>query len=138
RVIDISNENVKDWSNNPDSMLSNTIYKLKNSAEKKINDLIYFQRLTEKRLTEFATKSKLLGKIPNEKITIRLKDNTQIISKPYTFPYKIYQAVDEEIKTLLKNNIIKKNNSEFCSPAFPIKKKNGKVRLVVDYRKLNS
>lgn len=38
---------------------------------------------------------------------------------------------------MLKRNIITESKSNFASPAFPIKKRDGSIRLVVDYRKLN-
>ncbi|KAG0438621.1 Transposon Ty3-I Gag-Pol polyprotein [Dictyocoela muelleri] len=38
----------------------------------------------------------------------------------------------------MKNKIIEEKNSEIISSAFVIKKRNGKIRLVVDYRNLNS
>ncbi len=34
--------------------------------------------------------------------------------------------------------VIRESSSQFVSPAFPIFKKNGNVRIVVDYRHLNS
>ncbi len=37
----------------------------------------------------------------------------------------------------MKLNIIKKSTSDFTSAAFPILKRNGEIRLVVDYRNLN-
>lgn len=43
----------------------------------------------------------------------------------------------EEIARLLKEGIIRKSNPSFASPCFPIVKKNGKIRLIVDYRELN-
>ncbi|KAG0420675.1 Retrovirus-related Pol polyprotein from transposon 17.6 [Dictyocoela roeselum] len=46
--------------------------------------------------------------------------------------------VAEYLKTLSENDIIEEKDSTFISPAFIIKKKNRKLRLVVDYRYLNS
>lgn len=41
------------------------------------------------------------------------------------------------IKNLLMDGIIQESSSSFCSPAFPILKRNGDIRLVLDCRKLN-
>lgn len=46
--------------------------------------------------------------------------------------------MQKEIERLLKEGIIRKAKcTEFASPAFPIVKKNGDIRLVVDYREIN-
>ncbi|KAG0416525.1 Retrovirus-related Pol polyprotein from transposon 17.6, partial [Dictyocoela roeselum] len=45
--------------------------------------------------------------------------------------------VENHINELINNGIITVRNSEIVSPAFVIKKKNDKIRLVVDYRELN-
>ncbi|KAG0442502.1 Retrovirus-related Pol polyprotein from transposon gypsy [Dictyocoela muelleri] len=42
-----------------------------------------------------------------------------------------------EINNLVSLNIIRASKSPYSSPAFPIIKRNGKIRLVIDYRKLN-
>jgi hypothetical protein len=49
----------------------------------------------------------------------------------------MFQATKEEITRLKGLGIIRDSNSVYASPAFPIKKKNGEIRLVVDYRLLN-
>jgi hypothetical protein len=45
--------------------------------------------------------------------------------------------VKKEIEKLESLNIIRKSTSTYASPAFPIFKKNGTIRIVVDYRGLN-
>lgn len=49
----------------------------------------------------------------------------------------MYYAVREEIKRLLDLDVIQESNSMFVTPAFLIVKRNGTVRLAVDYHKLN-
>lgn len=68
---------------------------------------------------------------------IPLITNQPIFCKPFQTPLKLKTKLQLEIRRLLDNNIIKPSNSYFASPAFPILKPNGEVRLVVDYRKLN-
>lgn len=55
----------------------------------------------------------------------------------YRVPYSLVPAVKEHIEKLIKLKIIRKSNSSVSSPAFVIRKKNGDIRLVTDYRKLN-
>lgn len=64
--------------------------------------------------------------------------NTQPINiKPYPIPHALREETRKENAKLLRLQIIKESKSPYCSPAFPIHKKNGKIRLVIDYRKLN-
>ena len=44
----------------------------------------------------------------------------------------------EELDTLLEKNIITKSTSPWSSPIIPVKKPNGKIRICVDYRKVNA
>ncbi|KAG0420219.1 Retrovirus-related Pol polyprotein from transposon opus, partial [Dictyocoela roeselum] len=53
-------------------------------------------------------------------------------------PINMREQTKGEIKRLLELNIIQKSDSPFNSPALPILKNNGTVRLVIDYRKINA
>lgn len=55
----------------------------------------------------------------------------------YTVPFKYEKQAKIEIKRLMKEGIIEKSFSHIVSPAFFIEKKNGDLRLVVDYREVN-
>ncbi|KAG0430417.1 Retrovirus-related Pol polyprotein from transposon 17.6 [Dictyocoela muelleri] len=78
-----------------------------------------------------------IGTIPNYEHTIRLTKDTIICRKPYRVPISLEEPVKIEIEKLMRLNIIRKSQSPFTSPAFPIKKRNGKISIVVDYRELN-
>ncbi|KAG0442508.1 Transposon Tf2-9 polyprotein [Dictyocoela muelleri] len=99
----------------------------KENYELKINNMI----------KKFESTNIKLGKIPSHKFKINLKENKIINRKPYPLPYKYYEGVKSEIKNLLKQGIIRHSTSEYSSPAFPIIKRNGDIRLVVDFRYLN-
>ncbi|KAG0441617.1 Retrovirus-related Pol polyprotein from transposon 17.6 [Dictyocoela muelleri] len=62
----------------------------------------------------------------------------KIRPKEYPIPVGIKSEVNEHLEQLKMQNIIEERNSKYISPAFVIKKKNGKLRLVVDYRNLNT
>lgn len=55
----------------------------------------------------------------------------------YRLGKPIEDKAEEEIKKLLKNGIIRKSSSPWCSPIVVVPKKDNKVRLCVDYRALN-
>lgn len=69
---------------------------------------------------------------------IILNDEKPIYLSPYQTPFRLQQELTDEINHLLELGIITKSKSQFVSPAFIIPKKDRKVRLVVDYRKINS
>ena len=52
-------------------------------------------------------------------------------------PIAFEQAVDEKIDKMLEGGIIKRSNSPWNFPLVIVRKKNGDIRLCVDYRKLN-
>ena len=49
-----------------------------------------------------------------------------------------YLDVRRHLKELMEKDIIRPSESQFASPIVVVRKKNGDVRLCVDYRKLNS
>lgn len=71
--------------------------------------------------------------------SINLKcDAKPFISKSYKVPHKLESEMNLQIEEMVKNNIIRKSSSAWRSPSFFVKKKNGKWRFVIDFRKLNS
>ncbi|KAG0441141.1 Retrovirus-related Pol polyprotein from transposon gypsy [Dictyocoela muelleri] len=78
-----------------------------------------------------------IGLIPDVEHEIRLKGNEVVEMRPFRISLGLKQKVEDEIQKLLKDGIIQKSKSPYASAAFPILKKNGKIRIVVDYRALN-
>ena len=70
--------------------------------------------------------------------SIKLISEKPISQKAYAIPLKLQQQVKDEVKRLLEMKLIRKSQSNFASPAFPLVKRDGSIRLVVDYRKLNA
>ncbi|KAG0435873.1 Transposon Tf2-6 polyprotein, partial [Dictyocoela muelleri] len=99
---------------------------------------IHYKKDIENLISTFSSKNIKLGKIPNCKFKITLKEPKIIKKRPYQIPYKYYDLVKKEIKSLIDQGIIKHSNSDYSSPAFPIVKRNGEIRLVVDFRALNN
>lgn len=70
---------------------------------------------------------------------IQIKSDTTPI---YCRQYKVAKAEREEIRNIVKEwkdaGIVRKTTSPYASPVLLVKKKNGKSRLVVDYRKVNA
>ncbi|CAM4846078.1 unnamed protein product [Rotaria magnacalcarata] len=61
-----------------------------------------------------------------------------IQSFPYRRSAKETEIINEQVKEMLKNRIIRPSSSPWASPVVTVKKKEGSPRFCVDYRRLNS
>ncbi|KAL5251697.1 hypothetical protein ACHWQZ_G014742 [Mnemiopsis leidyi] len=68
---------------------------------------------------------------------IPLIDTTPVRCPYRRVPFHLFKDLEQEIQSLLDANIIEYSDSEYSSPAILLKNKNGKQRLIVDYRILN-
>ena len=75
------------------------------------------------------------GKTNKATHKIRTLDTIPIRQKPYRIPQTYKEKVMEELE---ENEIIEKSESEWAPPMVIVKKKDGGVRLCVDYRRLNA
>ena len=57
---------------------------------------------------------------------------------PYRLPQAYRESVQKEIQEMLEQDIIEPSSSEWAAPIILVKKKDGSLRLCVDYRRLNS
>lgn len=69
---------------------------------------------------------------------IPLLDNTPIRQRYRRIPPSEYEMAKEHINQLLGAQVIRESCSPFASPIVLVKKKDGSLRLCVDYRQLNS
>ena len=60
-----------------------------------------------------------------------------VVRKPYRPPLNLKPSIDREIDQLLKLGIIQPSTSPWSSPVIPVPKKDGSVRLCVDFRWVN-
>ena len=68
---------------------------------------------------------------------IKLTDGPVIKERPRPIPARDFEDARQHIQALLDANIIKPSNSPYASPIVLVRKKSGKLRLCVDYRKIN-
>ena len=86
----------------------------------------------------FSKKKNDIGFIPDFKMQINLTDNIPI-SEPYRrIPRLLYDEVKAHINDLLANGWIRQSQSSYSSPMVCVRKKDGSLRLCIDYRKLNA
>ena len=97
-----------------------------------------FEQLMRKNKDIFAKDRDDLGKTGLVKHTIDTGDAKPIKQRAYQTSQKEKQVINEEVKRMLKQGIIRKSNSPWTSPVVLVRKKDGKYRFCIDYRKLNS
>lgn len=68
---------------------------------------------------------------------IRLSDPTPFKQRLRPIHPSDYEAVRLHLKELQDANVIRESESPFASPIVVVKKKNGDIKLCIDYRKLN-
>lgn len=70
-------------------------------------------------------------------LAISLKHDQPISYRPRRLSYSDKQKLQEILNNLLKEDIIRPSDSPYASPIVLVHKKNGELRLCVDYRELN-
>ncbi len=72
------------------------------------------------------------------KCNIVLSDNYQVVNiPPRMIPIHIRPRVEAEINKLLKAGIIVPSDEEWSSLIVPVRKKDGSIRLCINYRAVN-
>lgn len=70
---------------------------------------------------------------------INLEDYSKPIHKAYrSIPKQLYQEVTEYLNDLISNKWVRKSYSSYSSPMVCVRKKDGSLRLCIDYRELNN
>ena len=72
-----------------------------------------------------------------EEHAITLNTTTAIVRKSYPVPFAKVTDIETEVKKMMTIGIIEPSKSPFCSPLLLIKKADGSLRPVVDFRLLN-
>ncbi|RUS71780.1 hypothetical protein EGW08_020463 [Elysia chlorotica] len=82
------------------------------------------------------------GLVNTTPVKIMLKDDAQPynVVTPRRVPFPLQQSVKQELDKLEKAGIIQKTTipTDWCAPMVPVRKKNGQIRICVDYKQLNT
>jgi hypothetical protein len=68
---------------------------------------------------------------------IKLTDDTPIYQRPRRFPGPVADEIERQCQELNSLDIIEPSISPWSAPVVPIRKKDGTIRLCIDYRQLN-
>ena len=86
----------------------------------------------------FSVSDSDVGRLSVPEHHIVLYDDTPISQKPRRFPEPVTAEIERQCKELQLLDIIEPSTSEWSAPVVPIRKKDGTLRLCVDYRRLNA
>jgi hypothetical protein len=78
-----------------------------------------------------------IGRVNTRPHHIDLYDYTPIYQRPRRFPAPVAHEIEQQCIGLQNLGIIEESASPWSSPVVPIRKKDGTIRLCVDYRALN-
>ena len=95
-------------------------------------------KLLKKYKRVFAEHEYDLGQTSLVKHTIPLTDEQPIKQRPYRTPYALQEKVKAQVKEMADHGIIRRSASPWTSPVVMVKKKDGKMRFCIDFRRLNS
>ncbi|XP_061817764.1 uncharacterized protein [Nerophis lumbriciformis] len=95
------------------------------------------KQLLQEEAGAFARDDNDMGCIKSLEMSIALKDNTPVQKSYASIPKPLYKEVKEYIEDLLAKGWIVKSKSPYSAPVICVRKKDGTLRLCIDYRLLN-
>jgi hypothetical protein len=101
------------------------------------------QRILDELLKEnddlFADDMTQMGRITIEEHRIPLKNENMhpIARPPYRHRLPIKEFIEKEVEEMLKAGVIEESTSSWSFPIVVVEKKNGKLRLCINYKELN-
>ena len=95
------------------------------------------QKKLKEEAASFARNQDDIGRIKHLQMDIDLPDSTPVQRNYESIPRPLYQEVKKYIEDLLNKQFITKSRWSYSSPMVCVRKKDGTLRLCVDYRELN-
>ena len=111
---------------------------LDDNVELSREEQIRFMRMIYANQNVFSLHEEDLGFCNQLEHKIEVQDPKPIYLPHRTVPYHLKEQVNDCLQHWLKQGIIRPSHSPYASQIVIVKKKDGKVRVCVDYRKLNN
>ncbi|KAL6461004.1 hypothetical protein MHYP_G00309700 [Metynnis hypsauchen] len=95
------------------------------------------RKMLREECSAFARSDNDIGSINKLQLDISLKD-TEPVAKAYlSVPRSLYKEMKDYLHDLIAQGWVTKSNSPYASPVVCVRKKDGTLRLCIDYRELN-
>ena len=101
------------------------------------NEQLIVREMLRQEAGAFARNDDDVGCVENLELEIQLKDNEPVQKNYISIPKPLYGEVKEYLEDLINRNWICKSRSAYSSPMVCVRKKDGSLRLCIDYRELN-
>ena len=88
--------------------------------------------------SSFAKRDSDVGCTTDLQLEINLTDMKPVQKKHTSIPRPLFPEVKQYIEDLLNKQWIKKSKSNYSSPVVAVRKRDGDLRLCVDFRELNN
>ncbi len=85
----------------------------------------------------FAKSDDDVGNVPDLELEINLKDDTPVRKTYMSIPPPLHKEVKDYVTDLIRKGWISKSSSSYSSPVVCVRKRDGSLRLCVDYRQIN-
>ena len=96
-----------------------------------------FDQLVKENYDVFSAKGEPTGQCGLTELRIKTR-GAPICQKAYRTPLTKRKLIDDAIREMLEDGVIRPSSSPWASPVTLVPKKDGSIRFCVDYRKLNS
>jgi hypothetical protein len=100
-------------------------------------DTHLFVELLQKNVHAFSQDPYDLGRCNVFEASIRTGTSDPIYSPPYRLPIHLRDSLAKELQSMVERDMITPSKSPWASPMLYVPKGEGKMRLVVDFRKIN-
>lgn len=95
------------------------------------------RKMLREECSSFSRSDDDIGCIDSLKMTISLKDTAPVARSYLSVPKPLYKELKDYLHDLIAQGWIEKSASSYSSPVVCVRKKDGSLRLCVDYRELN-
>jgi transposase InsO family protein len=95
------------------------------------------QKLLREECASFSKNEEDIGCAPDLELNIKLEDSEPVRKNYSSIPPPLYQEVKDYLYDLVNKGWVKKSSSPYSSPVVCVRKKDGTLRLCIDYRQLN-